>query len=157
MALLTAAHSPSRRRVPVPSNWIRGFIQLTGLVRGWALGAGGGGPLIPIPSGPSGLYVVYSAVDYTDSRRLQLASVPGEFMLRPYLSVGCLGLLRLETSDAMRVVSYYTGAMSCFNTRQPSEVVVCAVPWLSDPICFGSPGTWPNKVPRTSLSSRPLS
>lgn len=122
-------------RAPVPSTWIRGFIQLTGLVRDGRRGK----TLDPYP------FSIVEPWIITSGRRLQLALDPREPMLRPHLSVGCLGLLRLETSEAMRVVSYYTGTMSCFNSRQPSEVAICAVPWLSDPVGFGSRRTWPRK------------
>lgn len=77
-------------------------------------------------------------------------------MLRPHLSVGCSGLLRLKTSEAMRLVSYYTGTMACFNYRQPSEAI-CAVPWLSDPVRFGSRRMWPKKGLTTSFPGHPRS
>lgn len=137
---------PIRLRVPVPSSWIRGFIQLTGFVRDvrWEK------TLDPYPSSifSRGLHGRPSSA---------ACFCPQGAMLRPHLSVGCLGLFRLETSEAMRVVSYHTGTMSCFNSRQLSEVAICAVPWPSDPVCFGSRGTWPKKVLRTSILSRPRS
>lgn len=57
------------------------------------------------------------------------------------------GMLGTETSEAMPspVGSYCTGTMSCFNSRQPSEVAICVVPWPSDPVGFGSRRTWPKK------------
>lgn len=136
---------PIRHCVPVPSNWIRGFIQLTGLVRDgrWKK------TLDPYPLSIVEPWITRAAVVCS------LLLSPGSPMLRPRLRVGCLGLLRLETSEAMPAVSYYTWTMSCFNSRQPSEVAICAVPWLADPVGFGSRRTWPKKVLRTSLSSRP--